>query len=254
MLSGNQNACHLIEAMIELDPKQLDILNLGLNQQACHFIISKDTPLHAIDPEWFANREVIYYLWENPDVQQGNLNRDQWWNLSLKPSDAAVQLLKRFPENIYWCFLCANTHPEAFAMLKQNMDKVSWTYLSINPLAISMIEKQLKDNPSTISWEVLCANTKAIHLIENNLNNMQSNLSSLEWHMLSSNPRAMHLLEKHPHLIDHLIWANESIFEYDYEQIKLRFYKTFGTELIQKLWHPSNMEKGKGWKVDDDHE
>ena len=46
-----------------------------------------------------------------------------------------------------------------------------------------------------INWEYLSGNPNAIHLLE-------KNIDKIDWYMLSRNPNAIHLLEKHPDKID----------------------------------------------------
>jgi hypothetical protein len=68
---------------------------------------------------------------------------------------------------------------------------VSWHHLSINPNAISILEKY----PNLIVWRQLSRNANAIHLLE-------KNLSKVDWNELSINPNAIHLLEKYPEKIN----------------------------------------------------
>lgn len=58
-----------------------------------------------------------------------------------------------------------------------NIDKIKWYWLSRNPNAIHILEKNL----DKIDWNVLSANPNAIHLLENNLD-------KINWNMLSTNP------------------------------------------------------------------
>ena len=86
-------------------------------------------------------------------------------------------------KDVDWAWLSMN--PNAIHLLEKNLDKVSWEYLSSNPNAIHILEKNL----DKISWNWLSANPNAIHIIE-------ENLDKVSWFSLSSNPNAIHLLEK----------------------------------------------------------
>ena len=67
-------------------------------------------------------------------------------------------------------------------------DKIDWTWLSTNPNAIHILEK----NPEKIDWEILSGNPNANNLLE-------QNPDKINWVMLSGNP---------------------SIFELDYNAMK----------------------------------
>ena len=86
-------------------------------------------------------------------------------------------------EKIDWGFLSAN--PNAIHLLEKNIDKISWIYLSQNPNAIHLLKK----NMDKINWIHLSANPKAIHILENNLD-------LICWYHLSKNPNAIHLLTR----------------------------------------------------------
>ena len=91
-----------------------------------------------------------------------------------------------------------------------------------------------------IHWNWLSQNPNAIHILE-------KNIDKINWFDLSKNPNAIHILEKNlDNLDDHYCWRylslNPSIFELDYEALKDRclIYKE---ELIQKAMHPSRIQK-----------
>ena len=70
-----------------------------------------------------------------------------------------------------------------------NESKLDWEYLSENPSAISLLEK----NPNRIEWHWFCRNSAAIFLIE-------SNLDRINWWFLSGNPAAINLPVSYTHL------------------------------------------------------
>jgi len=80
------------------------------------------------------------------------------------------------------------------------LDKLNWNYLSKNPNAIDLLEKQIEIEkhlskeeydrlPSKINWSSLCSNPNAIDLLD-------ANQDKIDWSVLSYNPNAIHLLEK----------------------------------------------------------
>lgn len=80
------------------------------------------------------------------------------------------------------------------------LDKLNWNYLSKNPKAIDLLEKQIEIErhlskeeydrlPYKINWPSLCSNPNAIDLLD-------ANQDKIDWSVLSYNPNAIHLLEK----------------------------------------------------------
>jgi hypothetical protein len=58
-----------------------------------------------------------------------------------------------------WKWLSSN--PNAIHLLEKNLDKVDWKWLSSNPNAIHLLEKNL----DKVDWEKLSGNPNAIHLV-----------------------------------------------------------------------------------------
>jgi len=103
-------------------------------------------------------------------------------------------------------------------MLEKNIDKLTesqWLYLSENPCAIPILER---------------------------------NLDKINWYALSRNPNAFHILEKYPEKIhwDKIDWdglsINHSIFELDYCALQKRC-EIYKDELMQIALHPSRIEQ-----------
>ena len=90
------------------------------------------------------------------------------------------------------------------------LNKIEWEWLSSNPNAIQLLEK----NPNKIVWEWLSKNPNAIKLLE-------KNLDKINWAWLSENP---------------------SIFEIDYNLLRERC-SIYKEELIQVALHPSRIER-----------
>ena len=125
------------------------------------------------------------------------------------------------------------------------LEKLSWTWLSLNPKAIHL----LKQNPDKINWTCLSYNPAAIHLLE-------QNPDKISWLWLSFNPVAIHILEQNPDKID-WIWlsGNPAIFTYDYKHIAEHRWP-INKEIIQNRFHPKNMKYFSGWGIEefDDYE
>jgi len=98
-----------------------------------------------------------------------------------------------------------------------------------------------------VDWKWLSSNPNAIHILE-------KNLDKVNWSWLSDNPNAIHILEKN---LDKINWKwlsmNLNIFKYDYKEIKNALYNENGfvEELMMNRFHPSNMSKWYGWGFDD---
>ena len=89
--------------------------------------------------------------------------------------------------------------------------KINWTQLSVNPSALTLLEK----NQDKINWYYLSGNPSALTLLENNQD-------KINWRQLSFNP---------------------SIFEYDYKGMKDAMYKGIKEDLIKDRFHLKNIPK-----------
>ena len=91
-----------------------------------------------------------------------------------------------------------------------DQDKINWTWFSLNPAALTLLE----NNQKKINWSQLSANpsARAIALLEKNQN-------EIDWTQLSANPSAISILEKNQYKIDWIrLSENPAIFEYDYKE------------------------------------
>jgi hypothetical protein len=101
-------------------------------------------------------------------------------------------------------------------------EKIDWGYLSENPNAIHLLEK----NPKKIDWRYLSDNPNAIHLLE-------KNQEKINWHTLSGNPS---------------IFKKTINYEYLYQRMNV-----IREEMMMKCMHPSRLERWieMGGDVDD---
>ena len=85
------------------------------------------------------------------------------------------QAIKTFPDKSWnWGYLSMN--PNAIHILEKNLDKVDWSYLSKNPNAIHILEKNLEK----VNWRELSSNPNAIHILE-------KNMEKVDWYYLYTN-------------------------------------------------------------------
>ena len=78
-------------------------------------------------------------------------------------------------------------------------------------------------------------------------------MDRINWTRLSMNPNAIPLLKRNFGRIDWKgISHNPSIFEYDYDAMKERMYGSgICAELMANRFHPSNVNKWRGWGFED---
>ena len=91
-------------------------------------------------------------------------------------------------------------------------------------------------NPDKIGWSWLSLNPNAIELLEENTN-------KIDWFYLSFNPNAIELLEENT---DKINWCNisrnPSIFQLDYEAMRKNNQEMY-EELIKEVMKPSRVFK-----------
>jgi hypothetical protein len=123
-------------------------------------------------------------------------------------------LAAKYPEQIAWTWLSQN--PNAIHLLEKNIDKICWNNLSrnTNPAAINLLEQ----NPDKIEWKGLSLNSSAIKLLE-------QNPDKIDWFCLSKNPNAIHL-----------------ITSLNYHEMQ-RTFQPLAKELIETVFHPTRVSR-----------
>ena len=176
----------------------------------------------------------------------------------LYANPAALHLLDLRPKSIEWDYLSSNTNPIAIKLLKENIDKIYWTYLSANPAAIEI----LTENQDKIIFRTLASNPNAITLIKKYMHRIdlvslcyntnpeiidiiESQLDKLtNWGPLSENPSAIKILQKNQ---DKIMWyffsQNPAIFEYNYLKMAEERMRLLREELMMKSLHPSRIAR-----------
>jgi len=120
-----------------------------------------------------------------------------------------------------------SNNPNAIELLRENIDKIDWDYLSYNS-SLDAIQL-LRENPNKINWQYLSSNsnTEAVALLK-------ENPDKINWAQLSANP---------------------SIFTYDYEKMRENCL-LFKEDLMKERFHPRNLRKFSSWGhnggIDDD--
>jgi hypothetical protein len=104
--------------------------------------------------------------------------------ISVITNNVPRKLLDWIPiDELNWKYMSSN--PNAIQLLEKNLDKVSWYSLSSNPNAIHILEENL----DKVDWFNLSSNPNAIPILE-------KNLDKVDWFNLSGNPNAIPILEK----------------------------------------------------------
>jgi ribosomal protein L24E len=182
-----------------IDPVKLDwsALSLNPNPIALYILSQNLTKIDNLNlmmnknTRAFSNKFYLKYLISNDDTYMEMF--------SANSND--LDLLKINIEKINWAYLSKN--PNAIELLKTNPQNIDWTYLSSNPNAIEL----LKANPQNINWYNLSSNPNAIELLKANPN-------MINWHNLSGNPSAIELLKENPEKIDwKILSGNPSAIE-----------------------------------------
>lgn len=102
-----------------------------------------------------------------------------WCFISKSSNPKAIELLKEYPENIYWDVLCTNEHPYAIELLKKYPGKINWYCLcrNKNPDVIPLLKERIElektlltstnysQCTNKICWESLFNNECMLELI-----------------------------------------------------------------------------------------
>ena len=204
-LSLNPNAIHILEQNLD----KVDWISLSRNSNA----ISMLKDIIKNNNNWsslFYSKNIINVLHTNKQKEMNShmLSSKFYSNCTPKNSIWYCCILN----NPIWYYLSGN--PNAIELLEKNLDKVDWRALSSNPNAIDLLEKNLEK----VNWDILSySNSNAISLLEKNLNKvdwsmlsanpnaihfLEQNLDKVDWYWLSGNPNAIHLLEQNLDKVD----------------------------------------------------
>lgn len=184
----------------------------------------------------------ITFLSENPcedaiEILHKNINDIYWWGLCCNESHKAIELLRRFPQNICWSPLSSN--PYAIKLLLENLGCIEWQYFSCNPAPQAI--KLLRENPERINWYYLSKNPspEAVALL-------RENPGRIHWGMLSKNEslEAIALLRENPERIN---WDFLSDNPYGLQLIKENLDKFTKLDFLYK--HPGIFMRTGLWCI-----
>lgn len=131
----------------------------------------------------------------------------------------------------------------AIKLIKDNLDKIDWSQLSLNENAIELLEENL----DKIDWNYLNMNKKGIEIIKLNVDKM--NIINL---LLNENEESMLIIKEHiDRIYNHiyikdylcyLLYKNPLIFVYDYINMRIK-NDEFDENIIKEVMKPSRIFK-----------
>jgi hypothetical protein len=208
-LSSNPNAIHLLK----MCPDLINWKKLSANPEAAELLkICPDATDIEYDYSTYANSNIWYW-------SRYLLNgKSRHYQISL---DEHLNSANHDLNQLDWDVI--SSIPEAIKLLESNQDKINWSELSLNTAAIKLLES----NQDKINWTELSLNAAAIELLE-------SNQDKIDW------KDVWH--DEEEASFGGMIWANPSIFTYDYERLK-DSKKDLHESLMQELFHPKWIAK-----------
>ncbi len=245
MLSENKNALHILEENLD----KIYWKNLIKNTADVKYLLKK-LPIN-----YFAiidiNSNTKEWLEDNLDIVSESVYSEL--------SKHLICVLEKKVDKINWSgwhFISKN--PNAVGMIEKNLDKIDWASLSENKNAIHILEKNL----DKVDWSFLCLNPNAIHILEKNLDKLnwhflcqnpnaihilEKNLDKINWNFLCLNPNAIHILEKN---LDKVNWSILSVnpnaihllTKLDTNKMKKNM-KPFAEELVAYVFHPVRLNR-----------
>jgi hypothetical protein len=242
VLSANPNAIEILKK----HPKKVEIQGLCRNPNAYDILVNDrdlEGTLKYFSYELCGNiNPKIFKLFA--DNFERFDTRNIWRNIVYNP--LAVNIIEKNLDKFNeWDWTAIAQMPDAIHIIEKNIDKINFDYLAKNEAAIHIIEKNIEK----IDFNFLSYNPSALHILE-------KNIDKINWFNLNiynNNPKIIYLIEKNiKKCIKYYLSYNNDyvpyyfstfLIKYQYEKIKNHFYNTFGKELVEKLYHPSNAHK-----------
>ena len=176
----NTNAIHIIKKKI----KHANLRSLCRNKEAIKLIQDyfsyDEIPIYDLASNINGIellRKVIKHI-KNVSIEECN-DYKLWSRLSRNSSKDAIDILKNNRDKINWTFLSAN--PNARELLIDNLDKVNWNLLSMNKNMLDILEK----NKELICWDYFSKNSGIFEIdngaLENKINNTKTLVKCLEF-------------------------------------------------------------------------
>ena len=184
VICGNKMMINMMSKVIKCDAKQL--------KKFCKYI-----------NVFIENIESSPKSIKNKIIASRNLMRG---SLSVLPYDILDKIVKKYISLFPSKYVLKDWIP---------LEKLNWTFLSINPNAIELLKANLKK----IDWKLLSSNPNpnAIELLKSKINEKNEmseddyydldKSNKINWNLLSVNPNAIELLRENP---DKIVWSKLS--------------------------------------------
>lgn len=194
-LSANPAAIDLLRK----HPDKIDWTALSSNTcpEAVQMLCQGDTQkihwLHVSHNHCPDVAPLLKHILEKVEIRDDSL----LYYLSANPHAISLLLSPENVDKIDWTGLSMNPTPEAMALLSrpENAYRICWTGLSMNPGAMDLLEEAAKNSPECIHWSALSYNPhpRAMEIL-------RKNVDRIDWYFLSCNesPEAFRLLEENP--------------------------------------------------------
>lgn len=196
-LSSNENAIHLLEA----NPDKINWNWLSYNSNAVHLFKENKNK---------RRKHITCKINALINMNNSDLINEDKINLNMSREKYVMDYLEKNPDKIAWHWLSCN--PAAIHILEKNLDesrrdgsicKIDWDSMSRNPNAVHLLQTHIDESKRDgseckICWDYLCYNENAIELLKKNLDNPIGK-RKIYWRELSMNPNpiAVLWLEKH---------------------------------------------------------
>jgi hypothetical protein len=165
--------------------------------------------------------------------------------------DLLIDRKNKFPDEYFnWDLFCLNENSKVIEILKKNKDKINFRNLCQNKMAIELLEELAPTHSHLFCPTGLSMNENVTEKLFGSISSRLAN-----WTHASRNPNLYDVVVSQMNktgVVNKSLFANPNIFEYNYENIRLHFFNTFGEELIKTLFHPKNAAKWTGWAIDND--
>jgi len=167
-LSFNKGALSILSK----DMSRINWGNFSKNPAAIDMILHYDKHKYVYRNKYNFNQnphpKAIQYFLDNPDeimwdsmsdnmgafkiFKMYGYSKVDWLAISKNPD--VIDVLLKYMGYVYLPYFNMNTHPKAIEYLKNNPDKIDWTFLSMNPAAEEIIVKNL----DKVNWTTLSKN------------------------------------------------------------------------------------------------
>ena len=212
ILSGNPNAISILEAnqdkihwhilssnpnaisILEKHPDKIDWWWLSMNPNAIHLIENKIKEEAEKETFCYKIKQFIY-----GDTPPKSSIHWPWLSRNLN----AVPILKKNLDKIDWGYLSMNPSPDAIELLRENLDKININYLvkNTNPIAFELIELLDPNMDTLMIYYDQTFQTPFQQLLENPYLSMKIDAAKYKYQIITNeiflykNPRIDHFID-----------------------------------------------------------